>query len=437
MGEIESKLKNLGEIDNVHVEEIASETAKKSFETVEQEKVFERETTLLENSTQINSVNVELTILDQLLEYFGELLIKTKQTEHKMEDLARDDIKEDLYQMQNFMSSIQNIILQMQLVPLATIFRVYPRMVRTISQREGKKVNLLIQNNDVKVDRKILNQIGEILNHVIRNAVYHGIESEQIRRSNGKMTEGKIVVDTRIESNVLKIEISDDGKGINPEKIAQAAIEKGLYSQEEIEKMDEAQIINIIFESNFSTAEKADLTSGRGLGLSIVKNKVELLGGSIDIDTKIGEGTTFIIQLPISRSLIRALLIRVEDQTYAISLDDVQNLIETSIDDIRVINNQEYLILSDKKELLRIYRLNNLFKISAISENIVQKTFKLVHIKKGDKNYALVVDEFLKESEIVIKKIDDMPKDVKGISGATILDDGTVTLIIDPFTVVF
>lgn len=432
--ELEKIVMATDEVSSAKCEELSLEKARTMLQVEEQEKEVEKETAVLESSTQINNVTVELSVLDELLELFGELLIRTKQLDHKLVDLNRTDVKDTLFQMQNFMFGLQDVVLKMQLVPLSIVFRIYPRMIRGLAQREHKKVNLVMQHNDVKVDRKVLNQISEMLNHLLRNGVYHGIEPENDRIAAGKLPEGILSLETKIENNVLIVTVADDGKGVDPGKIAAKALEKGLFSEEELKRMSEKDIINIIFQSNFSTAEAVDLTSGRGLGLAIVKQKVDMLGGSLALETTVGKGTKFIIQLPIARSLIRALLIRSGEQIYSIALDDIQNLSEVPIEEIREINNQEYIIHADQKELLKLYRLERLFKTE--NKDIVKKSLKIIHIKKGDKNYALAVDEFLRESEIVIKKIDDMPSEVKGIAGAAILDDGTVSLIIDPFSVI-
>jgi two-component system chemotaxis sensor kinase CheA len=308
-------------------------------------------------------------------------------------------------------------------------------MIRSIAQRENKKVRFTVQHNDVKVDRKILNEVGDILNHILRNAVSHGIERESDRIKGGKLGEGSVRVDTHIKNNVLLIEVADDGMGMDPKFIGKSAIDKGFRTKEQIEKLTDKEIVELIFEGGFSTTEVADLTSGRGLGLNIVKQKVLALGGSLNYDTEVGKGTTFKIQLPISRSLIRALLISAGEQIYSIALDDIQNLLEISPEDIKEVNGQEYFMYSDAKTMIPLYRLEKIFKLTKKAKE-GQNRLKVVHIKKGDKNFALVVDDFIRESEIVIKKIDDIPHDVKGISGAAILDDGKVSLIIDPFSVI-
>jgi two-component system chemotaxis sensor kinase CheA len=446
---IEERIYGCGEVEHVVIEEMDEDRVKESLKKEEKKKEIQREESAIESSSQISVVNIDLSVLDRLVELFGELLIKSKQLEAKVAHTTDSSTREILFMMQNYMVSLQDMILDMQLIPLSTMLRMYPRMVRSLAQRENKRVNFEYNHHDVKIDRKILSKLGTILNHLIRNAVYHGIEPESERKKQGKNSEGLIVLDSRIENNVLFISVSDDGKGVNPEIIAKKAREMGLYSQEELDDMTDEEIVNIIFQPNFSTAKEADLTSGRGLGLNIVKDLVESLGGSIEIDTAIGNGTMFTLQIPMHHTLIRALLIRLKSDIYCIPLDDIQNLMEISVDDIKIINDREYIIVPNAKQLLPLYRLSTIFRnihdynlnIQNVEDtssmnSLNSKTMRVVHIKKGSKNYALEVDEFLKESEIVIKKIDDLPVEIKGISGAAILDDGAVSLIIDPFSLV-
>jgi two-component system chemotaxis sensor kinase CheA len=446
--DIEEKIYSCGEVDQVKITEISKDEIKQLLFNEEKKKEIQRDERAVESSSQVNVVNINLSLLDKLVEQFGELLIKSKQLEAKIINTNDSSIREILFQMQNYMFSLQDMILDMQLIPLSSVLRMYPRMVRNIAQRENKRVNFEYNHHDVKIDRKILSKLGSILNHLIRNAIYHGIESESDRKKAHKNPDGIIVLDSRIENNVLFISVSDDGNGVDPDSIARKAIEKGIYTEDQIDEMEDEEIINIIFEPSFSTASEADLTSGRGLGLNIVKQMVESLGGSLEMDTALGNGTQFSLQIPVHHTLIRALLIRHRLDTFCIPLDDIQNLTEVSSDDIKIIGDKEYIIMTEAKQLLPLYRLSSLFHTKSYDYSdsddnkqlhkspTQRKLLRIVHIKKGSKNYALEVDEFLKETEIVIKRIDDLPTEIKGFSGAAILDDGAVSLIIDPFSLV-
>jgi two-component system chemotaxis sensor kinase CheA len=428
------KIKESGEIKSASVEVVSNENAKaiveKSYE-IEQNKQIKKN---IEYSLDITNVKVNLFSLDKLVEQFGELLIRTKQLERKLESVDDSDINDILFQMQNYMFSLQDIVLKMQLVPISTAFRIFPRMVRNLAMREEKDVEFIVREHDVKVDRKILNEVGDIINHLLRNAVSHGIEKSDIRLEIGKNKNGIIALETNIANNILSLEVSDDGKGIDPEKLRKKALEKGIYSIDQVNSLSDEEIINLIFQPNFSSLDDVDEISGRGMGLNIVRRKVISLGGSITVDTDIGLGTSFKILLPISRSLIRALLVRTGKQIFSISLDDIKGLFSTSKDEIILIDNKSFVSIPSEEDIIRLYDIGKLFQINIGEKRAELKQFNVVHIKKGDLNFGLIVDEFIKESEIVIKKISDV-KEVNGISGAAILDDGTVSLIIDPFSI--
>jgi two-component system, chemotaxis family, sensor kinase CheA len=387
-------------------------------------------------SGDLENVKVNLNSLDMLMELFGELLIRNKQLELKLLKFDRTDINEILFQMQNYMFNLQDIVLQMQLVPISSVFRAHPRMIRKLANSSNKDVKFVVKDHEVKVDRKILAEIGDIVNHLLRNAVYHGIETINERKNANKSSQGLIKVETKIENNLLALEVTDNGRGIDPVRISQAAIKKGLYTKEQLNKMKVDEIINLIFQPNFSSAEKVDEISGRGLGLNIVKEKVEKLGGSVEIDTDVGSYSRFKVLLPISRSLIRALLVKTKDQIFSIALDDIERLFFIGPDDIFIRNKQEFITLDEGKKTIKIYDLGKIFKIQNENEEKTTKSmYNVVHIMKGNTDFALIVDDFIKESEIVVKKIDDLNVDVKGVAGAAILDDGTVSLIIDPFSI--
>jgi two-component system chemotaxis sensor kinase CheA len=431
--EIKKRILSAGEIKSATITKI---TKKKALDSINQQKMqdsLEKITQNFSNITQIHTIKVNLDDLDKLVEYFGELLIRSKQLESLIESYERTDINEILFQMDNYMFNLQETVLQMQLVPISRIFRVFPRMVRNLAGKQNKEIDFKVQHNDVKIDRKILNEIGDIVNHLVRNSIFHGIETKDHREDRNKELHGTITIETRLINNILNLNISDDGKGIDPKIIGDKAVEKGLYTAEQIKSMNVEEIINIIFTPNFSTTEVVTKISGRGLGLNIVQKSIQTLGGSISIETHVNIGTTFNVLIPISRSLIRALLVQVEKEIYSIPLDDIEHLFSVKVEDIIYLNNKYYAIINDGEDKIPLLDLGKYFQISS-SSKFENNRLKIVHIKKGNKNFGIIVDEFIKESEIVIKNIEDYEGKVKGISGAAILDDGTVSLIIDPFT---
>lgn len=433
---ISHQIKSCGEIKDVKIEMIPIEEVERILKTKKEENKKIQEEKEIETSTEVNSVKVNLNSLDKLVELYGELLISTKQLEKKLEEFDRPDINEILFQVQQYLFDLQDVVSKMQLVSISSVFRIFPRMVRNLSRQSKKPINFSIKDHDVKVDRKILADIGDIVNHLLRNAIDHGIESPKERKKSKKSDEATVSLETKIQNNLLVLEVKDDGGGIDTEKIKKKAIEKEMFTQNALDGMTRDQINEFIFLPEFSTADKVTNISGRGLGLNIVKEKVTALGGSIKLDTEISLGTTFKVSLPISKLLIKAILIRSGDQIFSIALEDIERLYEVDKSDISISDQTQYITMADTDERITIHNLGELFNLSVQTDISKEKTVKIVHVKKGDKSYGLVVDEFLKESEIVIKQIDDVKGEVQGISGAAILDDGKVSLIIDPFSVI-
>ncbi|MHA1672894.1 MAG: chemotaxis protein CheA [Promethearchaeota archaeon] len=431
--QITKRIKDSGEIKEVIIDETDAETIRKMKVEIDEEEQRTQTIQNFDNSSDISSVKVDLASLDKLIELYGELLIRTKQLENKLSEFNRPDINEILFQIQSYMFKFQDVVVQIQMVPISTVFRIFPRMVRNVAKQEMKEINFVVDNHNVKVDRKILNEVGTIVNHLLRNAINHGIETIKERKLLGKQPKGSIVIETKIKNNVLYIEINDDGRGIDPDFIAQSAIKKGLFTEEELNRMTDKEIINLIFLPKFSTAAKITNVSGRGIGMNIVKEKVEALSGSVSLETETSVGTTFTVILPISRLLIRAILVRSGSQIFSIALDDIERLYEISVTEIKMINSIPYIKIPGESNMIRIYYLGKLFKLDNIEDN--QRTIKIVLVRRGDNMFGLIVEEFIRESEIVIKEIDDLRKGTKGISGAAILEDGSVSLIIDPFRI--
>ncbi|MHA2001482.1 MAG: chemotaxis protein CheA, partial [Promethearchaeota archaeon] len=381
-----------------------------------------------------------------LAELYGELLISSKQLETKISGLERKDISDNLNQVQEYLLELEEIVILMELVPISNVFRIFPRMVHNLAKQQQKQINFEIYDHDVRVDRKLLSEIGDITNHLIRNAIDHGSETIKERKKRKKPEEVSIVLETKILNNLLTLKVKDDGKGIDPEKIKQKAIEKGLISQKDLNEIKEKEILDMIFLPEFSTAEKLTKISGRGMGLNIVKDKLDNLNGTITFNSAVNEGTEFIVTLPLTRLLIKAILVEVEDQIFSIALDDIEHLYEIPKTKILEEDGKYYIYLNEEKENKKtpIYWIKKQFsfifnqdmgKIKLKNKRDNEK-LKLVHIIKGKKDFCLIVDDFLKQTEIIIKQINDLRGKVPGISGTAIMDDGRVSLIIDPLTIV-
>ncbi len=432
---IKKAIEKSGEIESVKITMVSDDDIKEMLVSGEVEEEIEAAQVSIEKTKNVESVKVDLNLIEKEVELFGELLISTKRLEKILEKYRDQQIKENIFQMQQYMVKLQDIILKTQLVPVSSVFRPFPRMIRMLARRQGKKVNLLRRHNDVKVDRKILGHLTDILNHLVRNAVDHGIETMAQREDLNKKPKATVVIETQIKNNALILSVEDDGRGINPEKIGKLAVQKELFTKEEIQQMSDEQIINLIFSPNFSSAKEITNISGRGMGLNIVKNKIDTLNGSISLESSVGEGTTFRVMLPLSKTLIRALLVRSGEQIYTIALDDIDKLMRVPVKDIE--RDREKYFYTDAGNTIEIHDLGRLFSLYKTSkiDNEGEKTVNIVNVKKGENYIGLIVDEFIRESEIVIKNIDDMEQYTQGISGAAVLEDGRVSLIINPFTI--
>lgn len=430
---IKKRIFDSGEVKNVKIDLTNAETIKEMITELDKKEQNGKKDQDFQTSSDLSKVKVDLQSLDKLIELYGEILIRTKQLENKIQKYNEPDINEIIFQIQNYMFKFQDIVFQIQMVPISSIFRIFPRMVRNLAKQENKEVDFIIKTHNVKVDRKILNEIGTIVNHLLRNSINHGIETLEKRQLIGKPLKGTITLETMIQNNLLTIEVNDDGRGIDPKIISKAAIKQKIVSKEEIGKMSPEEIIDLIYAPNLSTASEITNISGRGIGMNIIKEKIQSLNGSISIETEELVGTTFTIILPISRLLIRAILVKSGNQIFSIALDDIERLYEIPVSSITRVNSIPFIRLPDESDLIKIIDIGQVFKMKNIDENT--SSIKVVYLKRGNNKFGLVVDEFLKESEIVIKEITDMKKKVKGISGAAILEDGTVSLVIDPFRI--
>lgn len=430
---IKKRIFDSGEVKNVKIDLTNAETIKEMITELDKKEQNGKKDQDFQTSSDLSKVKVDLQSLDKLIELYGEILIRTKQLENKIQKYNEPDINEIIFQIQNYMFKFQDIVFQIQMVPISSIFRIFPRMVRNLAKQENKEVDFIIKTHNVKVDRKILNEIGTIVNHLLRNSINHGIETLEKRQLIGKPLKGTITLETMIQNNLLTIEVNDDGRGIDPKIISKAAIKQKIVSKEEIGKMSPEEIIDLIYAPNLSTASEITNISGRGIGMNIIKEKIQSLNGSISIETEELVGTTFTIILPISRLLIRAILVKSGNQIFSIALDDIERLYEIPVSSITRVNSIPFIRLPDESDLIKIIDIGQVFKMKNFDENT--SSIKVVYLKRGNNKFGLVVDEFLKESEIVIKEITDMKKKVKGISGAAILEDGTVSLVIDPFRI--
>lgn len=374
------------------------------------------------------SVRVDIDKLDTLLNLVGELVINKTRLEqigltHRLTDLV-----ETIEQMDRVTTDLQSVVMKVRMVPVGQVFNRFPRMVRDLSRELNKEVNLIIQGEETELDRTVIDEIGDPLVHLLRNAIDHGVEKPEERQKNGKSPVGEIRLIARHEGNNVIILVEDDGKGINPDIIKQKAVEKGLISQAEADKMDPAEAVKLVFFPGFSTASVVTDVSGRGVGMDAVKNKIESLGGMVDVETKINEGSKFKIRLPLTLAIIQALLVKVCEEIYAIPLGSIDSTINITPADIKTIQNREVILL--RGQIIPIVRLDNVLQIPH-SEQEEQEELFVVIVHIGEQKAGIIVDNLIGQQEIVIKSLGKLLAGIKVIAGATILGNGQVALILD------
>ncbi|MGN7297482.1 chemotaxis protein CheW [Ferdinandcohnia sp. SAFN-114] len=373
------------------------------------------------------TIRVNIEKLDTLMNLFEELVIDRGRLEQLSHELKHSELNETVERMSRISGDLQNIILTMRMVPVETVFNRFPRMVRQLAKDLHKKINLQIIGAETELDRTVIDEIGDPLVHLLRNALDHGIETPEIRLQNGKTEEGTVILRAYHSGNHVFIEIEDDGAGISREKIIQKAVNKGLIEEKTVESLTDSQVFDFIFSSGFSTAEQISDVSGRGVGLDVVKNTIESLGGSITIHSEISRGSTFSIQLPLTLSIISVMLVTIQNEKYAIPLSSI---IETAIikkSEILYAHNQ--VVIDYRGKVVPLVNLKDIFEVPTITED--DEDVSILIVKKGEKSAGLIVDTFVGQQEIVLKSLGNYLTNVFAISGATILGDGQVALIID------
>ncbi|MEY8731858.1 chemotaxis protein CheW [Peribacillus frigoritolerans] len=378
------------------------------------------------------TIRVNIERLDILMNLFEELVIDRGRLDQISNDLDNQELHETVERMSRITSDLQTIVLNMRMVPVETVFNRFPKMVRQLARDLNKKVNLEINGAETELDRTVIDEIGDPLVHLIRNAMDHGVETPEERLAKGKNEEGKILLKAYHSGNHVFIEIEDDGAGINKDRVLNKALSNGILTKETAASLTDKQIYELIFASGFSTAETISDVSGRGVGLDVVKNTIESLGGSVAIDSKENEGSIFLIQLPLTLSIISVMLVAIQNEKYAIPLSSI---IETAIikkADIMNAHNQQ--VIDFRGKVLPLLFLKDIFEVPICQEE--EESLSVVIVRKGDKLAGLVVDSFIGQLEIVLKSLGNYLTSAFAISGATILGDGQVALIIDCNTLI-
>lgn len=378
--------------------------------------------------TQSNqTVRVKFDQLDKLMNLVGELVINKIALLQVTADNHGDGLKRVTENIDRLTADLQDLVMQVRMVPVSQVFDRFPRLVRDLSLKKGKKIDLLMEGKEIEVDRTVLDEIGEPLIHLLRNSIDHGIETPDERSKSTKDETGKITLSAQRNGNHVIVEVKDDGAGIDPEKIKASAIKKGFASQAELEKMSKEQLINLIFLPGFSTAKEITETSGRGVGMDVVKTKISALGGTVHIESQIGLGTKTTIKLPITLAIIQAILVKDTTETFAIPTSQVSEIVRVKRSDVKTLGKNDAIVVRD--HVISMAHLHHLLNLP----DSYEEELEILIIYLGDENtkMGLVVDSVLRQQDILVKSLNGALSGIKGISGATILGDGQVVLVLD------
>jgi two-component system chemotaxis sensor kinase CheA len=372
------------------------------------------------------TVRVDIDRLDNLMNLVGELVMHKGRLGQIASNRRIVELNETIEQIDRISTDLQSVVMKVRMVPIEQVFNRFPRMVRDLAKELNKEIEFIMEGKETELDRTVIDEIGDPLIHLLRNAIDHGLESPSVRTQKGKPRIGTIILRARHEGNSVFIEVEDDGAGIQIERVKNKAVAKGIITAKEAEEMTAEQAVDLLFSPGFSTAENITDVSGRGVGLDVVKSKIESLNGEIQVDSKPGQGTKFIVKLPLTLAIIQALMVAVRDEIYAIPLSTVNETTMLSSEDIRLIQNQEVIVL--RGNVLPLYRLDSLLEVPGETQS--DESYVVV-VHKGNKQIGLVVDRLIGQQEIVIKSLGKVLAGTPGIAGAIVAGDGNVRLILD------
>lgn len=386
-----------------------------------------------------STIRVDHERLDHLMNLIGELIINrnrytliARSLEGGGENVNISEVAQSLsettYAMARISDDLQDTIMKVRMVPVSSVFSRFPRLVRDLSRKSGKEVDLIMEGEETELDKSVVEVIGDPLVHLIRNSVDHGIESEDVRLAAGKAPKGKVTLRAFHKGNSVAIEIEDDGKGIDPDKMREVAIRKGVITPEEAAQLDDREAMELIFAPGFSSAEKITDISGRGVGMDVVRTNIKNLKGSVNTYSEVGKGTSFTLSLPLTLAIIDALMVNVSGQMYAIPLDAVSETTKIEFERLTDVKGRKAVTL--RGEVLGIVELSEMLGLPRTDP--LPDVLSVVVIHDNERRLGLVVDQLLERQEIVIKPLGAYLGDLKGISGATIMGDGSVILILDP-----
>lgn len=435
----ETESKEEAKTEQTEVPEATSSKEAKKEETKKPSMLTQAKKAAAANSKAVShTVRVDIDKLDVLMNLVSELIIaKNGLVSASISDdgeTASNNQKftEQIEYLERVTTNLHESVMKVRMMPIEGVISKFPRMIRDLNKKLNKKMELYITGEETELDRTVLDEIGDPIMHLLRNSADHGLESAEVRAERGKPEVGSIYLNAFQEGNNVVIEVADDGNGIDVEKVKSKAVEKGTLTQEQADALTEKEAIDLLFKPSFSTSDKITDVSGRGVGLDVVKSKIEALGGDVEVKTKYGEGSTFSIRLPLTLAIIQALMVKLGDEKYAISLGSIETIEDVPVGDIKYVHAKEVINL--RGSVIPLIRLRDILDVPGEAED--SDTIIVVIVRKGDKLAGLVVDSLIGQMEIVIKSLGKYININRMISGATILGDGSVALIIDANTLV-
>ena len=382
------------------------------------------------------TVRVDIEKLDALMNQVSELIIaknslvalSAQETASNGQDQGtRQTFQEQIEYLERITTTLHESVMKVRMVPIENTVNKFPRMIRDLSRRLKKPMELVMTGEDTELDRTVVDQIGDPLQHLLRNSADHGIEAPEVRKAAGKPETGQIFLNAYQEGNNVIIQVGDDGAGIDTEAVKQKAIERGLVSEEDAENLTKKDIIDFLFMPSFSMSKVVTDISGRGVGLDVVKSNIEALGGDVEVKSELGKGSTFTIRLPLTLAIIQALMVQVRDEKYAIALASIMNIENIAVSDIKYVQAKEVIYL--RGLVIPLVHLDEVLDCKPREDK--PDNLIVVIVKKGENYAGLVVDSLIGQQEIVIKSLGKVMDNNKMISGATILGDGDVAMILD------
>lgn len=396
----------------------------------EEEKQPEKKSVSVGKHLGNKTIRVDIEKLDELMNLVSELIIAKNSivsATQNGQNQVKNGIKDNIEYLERVTTNLHESVMKVRMVPIETVTNKFPRMIRDISKKLDKKMELYMSGEDTELDRTVVDELGDPLMHLLRNSADHGLETEDVRIKRGKNPVGSIFLEAAQVGNNVVIEVRDDGNGIDVEAVKKKALERGTITPEQAETMSDKEIIDLLFLPSFSTAKQVTDVSGRGVGLDVVKAKIESLSGEVEVRSKLGEGSSWIIRLPMTLAIIQTLMVEVGGEKYAIPLSSIQSIETIHYADLKTVQNKQVINL--RGIVMPIVSLFDVLEVEGT--RIPEEEMTVVVARKGDRYAGLVIDRLIGQLEIVIKPLGKYSKQCKYVSGATILGDGEVALILD------